>query len=204
MYLANAARHQAIGDKTRRRIQKQGVTCRGYKLWTDAEDGICRDGYLDYAAISRALPHRSRCAIKSRCVSIGITKSSTWTAKRDTLFRKLYRTATTKVLYEAFPEMDRVLFSTVARSKSFQDRVSLTRRPASACWTHCARSVGGRTSRWLTSMSSPMPSAISRTNAGEESVGPQIITASCAPSTNSAARSPFSGGASIEHLPRPH
>ncbi|MER8644666.1 hypothetical protein [Mesorhizobium sp. M1252] len=119
------AHHQTIGEKTRRRIQKQGVTCRGYKLWTDAEDGICRDGYPDYAAISRALPHRSRCAIKSRCVSIGITKSSTWTAKRDTLFRKLYRTATTKVLYEAFPEMEsRAIFD-----RGSQQKLSRPRKP---------------------------------------------------------------------------
>ncbi|RUU07919.1 hypothetical protein EOD10_30320 [Mesorhizobium sp. M7A.T.Ca.TU.009.01.3.2] len=103
------------------------MTCQGDKLWTDPEDQICRDSYPDYAAIQRALPHRSRAAIKTRCGKIGIRKIRTnqWTAKRDTLFRKLYRTATTKDLYQAFPEMD----SEAIFDRGSEQRLSRPRKP---------------------------------------------------------------------------
>ncbi|MBZ9909017.1 hypothetical protein LB557_23695 [Mesorhizobium sp. BR115XR7A] len=107
MHLADAAQHQAAGERLRRQIHQRGFTLLGQKLWIPKEDEICRSLYPDYLAMAKALPHRSRKAIEHRCSVLGIVhrRINVWTAKRDTLFRKMYRTSSTQELRDAFPEM---------------------------------------------------------------------------------------------------
>ncbi|TPJ11449.1 hypothetical protein FJW04_24130 [Mesorhizobium sp. B2-7-3] len=104
MYLANVSRNAAQAQKSRERTQFTGVTTRGRLLWPASEDEVCRRHYPDYDAMRKLLPHRTRGALKKRCGALKITNARTnWTAKENSLFRRVYRSGTTEELIAAFP-----------------------------------------------------------------------------------------------------
>lgn len=87
-------------------MQKTGVNVRGYPLWRQEDDDVCRSLYPDYKALSAALPDRSRKALEFRCWRLKITRRNRiLTEEEERRFRKIYRSGTQKDLYEGFPDL---------------------------------------------------------------------------------------------------
>ncbi len=108
MYLAEASRYARQSAQLRFQIRKRGYTTLGYPLWTAEEDEICRQLYPDYSALQKALPRRSKCAIKSRCCNLGIVrKVHVWTAAELAKFKRLYKSASTDEILTTFPHLSK-------------------------------------------------------------------------------------------------
>jgi hypothetical protein len=73
-------------------------------LWTKREDEIVRALYPDYDAVLRALKTRTRVAIRTRAMKLGITKRRyPWTAAEIFRLRRLYPKQTAAELQVSFP-----------------------------------------------------------------------------------------------------
>jgi len=79
----------------------------GRRIWTEAEDKICRYLHPDLQAIRARLSDRSYQAIRQRCNKLGLSpKRHVWTAAEVSRLRKLYPRATQAELLSAFPFTD--------------------------------------------------------------------------------------------------
>ncbi|RWK79627.1 MAG: hypothetical protein EOR51_12000 [Mesorhizobium sp.] len=124
MYLADYSRHTNTAKRTRQRMEFLGRTLSGKKLWSDEEKSLCRQLHPDYKALAKALPHRSRSAIRNYCSTYmpesRIQKS--WTGQEQSRFRRAYPTATWDELYAAFPGRS------YASLESMAKRLKLTKK----------------------------------------------------------------------------
>lgn len=104
MYLADISKHANSAQSRRRRLRKRGVTASGALIWSEEENGKCRELFPDYQALCRALPHRTILAIRHHCSELQLAKRlPIWTAQEQSRFRKMFTTASRKELLEAFP-----------------------------------------------------------------------------------------------------
>jgi|GEM_PF-1717514 len=70
-WLANGARS---ADRLRRQMARTGFTLAGQRLWSDAEVNLLRRLYPDYRKACIALRGRSRSAVQSKALRLGITR----------------------------------------------------------------------------------------------------------------------------------
>ncbi|PSJ53652.1 hypothetical protein [Pseudaminobacter soli (ex Li et al. 2025)] len=104
MYLSEYTRNAHSADRARRRMQYRGETPKGDRLWTGAEDELCRQYGSNYEALRQKLPHRSYEAIRCRCRYLGLRpKLKMVTANELSRMRRLVPTASPQQLREAFP-----------------------------------------------------------------------------------------------------
>jgi hypothetical protein len=104
MSLADYARNVASGERSRRRMKREGVNMRGHKLWDDAERQVIRDCRGDYKAMGKRLKHRTRAAIRTQCVKMGLSKSiHVWSAADVAKLRRMYPKASIEEICAAFP-----------------------------------------------------------------------------------------------------
>lgn len=103
MYLTEFARHANTAARMRKLIRARGETARGFLVWKNWEDDICRQIYPDYSALRKALPHRTQAALQKRCSALGIQrKVHRWTAKEISDLRRMYSSAGAHELRERF------------------------------------------------------------------------------------------------------
>jgi hypothetical protein len=99
-YLSRAI---ATADRNRRRMQKEGVTPNGCRIWTDAELQKLKELYPDYRAAAQILG-RSYFAIRNKSQEVGLApKRHRWTAAEVSRLRGLYPCGTSAELLAAFP-----------------------------------------------------------------------------------------------------
>ena len=111
-------------DAARRKRARTGLTPRGDKLWTPAEDPILRKLYPDYASIRKRLRRRTKQALEARVRTLGLQRRlRKWTAAELSLLRKMWPSATEQQLLDAFPGAS---FSAI---KGQAQRFKLSRRP---------------------------------------------------------------------------
>lgn len=104
MDLRNSNRHASTGQHMRDRIRRSGVVPGGAKVWTDEEDNRLRKHFPDYPAMMKALPNRTRNAIRGRVQVIGIArKYRRWTGRDVLILRKLFPTASWDVILKELP-----------------------------------------------------------------------------------------------------
>jgi len=104
MSLTYSARNAATAERNRRRMQREGVTMNGDKLWTDEEKEIVLRLSPDYDEISRLIPHRKRRSIRHIASTLGVArKKHVFTAAEISKLRRMFSTASWPELMEAFP-----------------------------------------------------------------------------------------------------
>ncbi|WP_028747966.1 hypothetical protein [Rhizobium mesoamericanum] len=124
MDLSYHSRNAASAARARRRIRREGTTMRGDKIWKTEEDDVVRSHYPDYAAIRRALPHRTYFACRNRARTLGIVKE-----------RPLYTTRELSIVRRLYPEgsKDDILSLLPGREweavKDFAKRHGIRRKP---------------------------------------------------------------------------
>lgn len=74
MELSYHGRAAAKAIRSRERMQREGVTPGGHKLWTPAEDQIVRSLFPNYGALLKALPHRTYAGIRYRTMRLKLVK----------------------------------------------------------------------------------------------------------------------------------
>ena len=95
-----------MAEKTRARIRRAGVTAKGHRLWTPAEDERVKQLYPDYRALRKALRHRTYYALRHRADALGVVRRRhVWTGAEVVRLRKLYPTATRAELHASFPRL---------------------------------------------------------------------------------------------------
>lgn len=105
MYLTDLMRGADSAERTRRRNRYRGATPKGDKLWTPAEEELCRKHGDDYVILQQKLPHRSYSALRYRCILLGLRpKRKQLTARELSLMRRLVPTASPEQLRDAFPD----------------------------------------------------------------------------------------------------
>lgn len=121
MSLAYFARNARSAERARRRMQREGVTMSGAKLWTDEEREIVEKLAPDYDAIVKRLPHRTRTAIKSQAGKMGLSRAiHIWTAAEISKLRKLYPRASAEEICTAFPHSTWINIRQAARYHGFR------------------------------------------------------------------------------------
>jgi hypothetical protein len=126
MSLAYFARNASNGERTRRRILREGMTMAGQKLWTDVECETVREHVPDYDAIAKLLPHRTRAAIVTQAAKMGLRKSiNIWTGAQISKLRKLYPRASKEEICATFAFSSWVNICQVAR----YHKLSRARKP---------------------------------------------------------------------------
>ena len=81
MSLAYYARNGASAERMSRRIRKEGITGKGSRIWTEAEDKFLQANYPNFELIREHLSHRTRGAIWARCQSHRLKRAQhPWTA----------------------------------------------------------------------------------------------------------------------------
>ena len=91
MDLSYYSRHAATAKRVRKRIQREGYTMSGQKIWSEDEDDQIRAHYPDYSAIAKALPHRTYSACRGRARNLGIvTKRPPFTIRELSIVRRHY------------------------------------------------------------------------------------------------------------------
>ena len=104
MDLSYHSRHAASAARLRKRIQREGYTMSGKKVWSQEEDELFRSLFPDYAAITKALPHRTYFACRGHARKLGIvTARPPFTAKELSLIRRLYPAAEREELLLLLP-----------------------------------------------------------------------------------------------------
>jgi hypothetical protein len=77
---------------------------RGDKVWTVEEDEVVRSKYPDYAAIRKALPHRTYFACRARARTLRIVKERPpYTGKELSIVRRLYPKADREDILSSLP-----------------------------------------------------------------------------------------------------
>ncbi|RVK40917.1 hypothetical protein [Sinorhizobium meliloti] len=104
MSLAFYARNARSADRARQRMQREGVTMSGAKLWTEEENAVLQQHFPNYEIMMQALPHRTRTAIRFRCGKLGLTRPKhVWMASEISLLRRLYARASKQEIMAALP-----------------------------------------------------------------------------------------------------
>lgn len=104
MSLASFARNARSAERARQRMQREGVTMSGARLWTAEENAVLRQYFPDYEKLVQALPHRTRVAIRLQCGKLGLTTPRhSWMASQISLLRRLYSRASKQEVMAAFP-----------------------------------------------------------------------------------------------------
>lgn len=116
MSLTYFARNARSADRARRRMQREGVTMSGAKLWTDEEREIVRNLAPDYDAILKQLPHRTRNAVRNQAGKMGLRRAiHIWTAAEISRLRKLFPRAPAEEICAAFPHSTWINIQQAAR-----------------------------------------------------------------------------------------
>lgn len=117
MYLTDCNRHALTAERARRKMHRSGFTPRGYRIWTPAEDELCRRHHPDYDTLEKALPHRTRAALICRCGYLGITRAPRhFTAKDYSDLRRMYGVADRSTLADRFSGRSPKTLGKLARS----------------------------------------------------------------------------------------
>ena len=88
--IKRAAFYARLGQLSRERLKRAGVTPLGYKLWTASEDAVVHRLYPDYPAIISTLKTRTYYAVRVRARAIGIVKRrKPWTTREMGLLKKI-------------------------------------------------------------------------------------------------------------------
>lgn len=100
---------------------------RGYagnnKLWTEAEDKICRDLHPDYQAILRTLPYRSYYAVRNRCQKLGLAPKRNLVTSADvSKLRRFYSTSKPDELRRLLPGRSLKQIRAIARYYGIRKR----------------------------------------------------------------------------------
>ncbi len=104
MDLSNHSRHAASATRLRKRIQREGFTMDGKKVWTIEEDNIVRSLFPDYKAMLKELPHRSYSGFRYRAHVLDlVTRRPPFTAKELSTIRRFYPTAEREELLSLLP-----------------------------------------------------------------------------------------------------
>ncbi|WP_140426965.1 hypothetical protein [Ensifer aridi] len=104
MSLAFFARNARSAERARQRMQREGVTMSGARLWTGEENAVLRQCFPNNEIMMQALPHRTRVAIRLQCRKLGLTTSRhSWMASEISLLRRLYSRASKQEVMAAFP-----------------------------------------------------------------------------------------------------
>lgn len=107
MDLADHSRHAAKATQSRKRIQREGFTMNGKKVWTNQEDDVVRSMFPNYKAICRALPHRSYSGIRYRAHVLDlVTRRRPFTARELSIIRRIYPTGDRQELEAQLPGRD--------------------------------------------------------------------------------------------------
>lgn len=108
MDLLSVAKNAANAQRQRARIKRAGRSWNGYPLWTARELEILRSHYPDFKALKKALPHRTKNALKWRAQNIGIsTHHHQWTGSEISRLRKLWmHGASRDEIQHTFPTME--------------------------------------------------------------------------------------------------
>ncbi|MBB3355279.1 hypothetical protein FHT70_005240 [Rhizobium sp. BK049] len=122
MSLSHFARNAASAARVRNRIKKEGYTMNGDKLWTEDERKIIEDKWPNFDAIRKAIPGRSRIAIRAQCRNMGLREKPQhiWSASEISKLRKLYPAATIAEICATFPHSKWVNIQQVARYHGFR------------------------------------------------------------------------------------
>lgn len=89
--------------RVRAQIRRQGFIA-GKCIWHPDEDATVRNLYPDYAALQKALPHRTQTSLVSRVGALGIARPRhTWKVNEASRLEKLYPVASREDLLNAFP-----------------------------------------------------------------------------------------------------
>ncbi|MBY3199621.1 hypothetical protein [Rhizobium laguerreae] len=96
---------KAASARFRSRLDQEGYTIRGDKVWTEDERKIVRERWPIFDEIRKALPHRSRIAIRAQCRQMGLKAKAyhVWSAAEISKLRRLYPTGAVHEVCEAFP-----------------------------------------------------------------------------------------------------
>ncbi len=127
MSLAYYARNAASAERMRRRIQREGFTMTGQKLWTEEERAIITKIGPDFDAIRKKLPHRTRIAIANQCRKMGLKQKHqhVWTAAEISKLRRLYPRASRQEILDAFPHS---IWANIKQVANYH-KISRARRP---------------------------------------------------------------------------
>ena len=107
MTLSYHSRNAANAARQRSRVQREGYTMSGQKVWNEAEDELLRSLFPDYKAIVKALPHRTYFACRTRARTLGLVVARPpFTAKELSLIRRLYPAADRDELLARLPGRD--------------------------------------------------------------------------------------------------
>ncbi|MBX4931265.1 hypothetical protein [Rhizobium bangladeshense] len=116
------ARGAASAERARRRVQREGLTMSGDKLWTEDDLKIIGERWPNLDDIEKALPHRTRNAICAQCRKMDLRKKEQhiWSAAEISKLRKLYPAATIAEICATFPHSTWVNIRQVARYHGFR------------------------------------------------------------------------------------
>ncbi|APO67260.1 hypothetical protein IE4872_CH01618 [Rhizobium gallicum] len=121
MSLAYFARNVRSGERSRRKMRREGYNMRGDQLWTNSERQVLLELRGDYDAMSKRLPHRSLNALYGQCAKMRLRKSiHVWTAADISKLRKLYPRASVEEICGALPHSTWVNIQQVARYRGFR------------------------------------------------------------------------------------
>ncbi|MBY3614970.1 hypothetical protein [Rhizobium bangladeshense] len=122
MSLSYFARNAASAARVRNRLKKEGYTMNGDKLWTEDERKIIEDKWPNFDAIRKAIPGRSRIAIRAQCRNMGLREKPQhiWSTAELSKLRKLYPAATIAEICATFPHSTWVNIRQVARHHGFR------------------------------------------------------------------------------------
>ena len=99
--------HLSVGERTRSRIARTGLTARGDRVWSPEETEALRRLFPDRKSLRVALPSRTPIAIDRKASKLGlVTRLHAWTGSEVSRLRKLWTTGKHKAeVLEAFPGM---------------------------------------------------------------------------------------------------
>lgn len=84
------ARNAAIAERQRALVRRRGRSWNGYPLWSAREIEILRRLYPDFKALKKALPGRTKYAVKLRARKVGVARPNhKWTTTEISRLRKL-------------------------------------------------------------------------------------------------------------------
>jgi hypothetical protein len=120
MSLAYYARNAATAERNRRRIQREGMTMNGHKLWTDEDKEIVRQLSPNYDEICKRIPSRDRRSIRHMASVLGVAQEKhIFTGAEISKLRRLYSKASWEEILEAFPFSNKERLKGVAKYHGF-------------------------------------------------------------------------------------
>ncbi|MEY9100464.1 hypothetical protein ABIA24_003373 [Sinorhizobium fredii] len=114
-------RRASLSERIHRKMQRDGVTIRGHKLWTDEEIKILRENPNDRQAAQQKLPHRTAKAIEFKRGELGLAKPiHFWTAAEISKLRRMYPRSPQEEICAAFPHSTWINIRQAARYHGFR------------------------------------------------------------------------------------